>query len=325
MTDGTTDLEMVGARLDGLEALIKKVARSPFPIAASEQIDQLAMALAKAQGAFINPAKNREVSVQPKKRDDGTWPEKYTFSYSTLGAVADVYRKPLADNGLALVQPPVRTQDGLLVRTILMHESGQWMSSDLPALMKGAGAQDQGSAISYARRYAVCAMLGLVADEDEDGNAADGNRVDGFDKRPARPQRKGAAKDAPRDGFNAAEFSTGFLSQIAGAKTSAEVKGIIDMSREELDRLPREMRDGLVQKANARGSDLDRDKNATPIQTLANQLLDLVKKTKDRDALNELLVIREDDFAAIKVDNQKAYDALMANVAKRDAFLAEAA
>lgn len=326
MSDSTApEMDVIGARLDGLEALIKKIARSPFPIPSSEHVEQLAMALAKAQGAFTNPPKNREVEVQPKQRDNGSWPKPYKFSYSTLDAIADMARAPLFDNGLAVVQPPIMTQSGIIVRTIVMHESGQWISCDLPALVSGnKGAQDQGSAITYARRYSFCAMLSITADEDDDGNAADGNAVTDSAERPARPQRKAANRDEPSDDFDPGLFAAGFIGQINKAK-HGEISGIIDMNRAELDRLPQKIRDDLIQKANAKGTDLDKAAHETPMQKLYRDLHEAVKATTNRDALNDLLVIREDDLAILKRDAEPGYNKLMANVSKQDKFLAEAA
>lgn len=326
------EMEAIGARLDGLESLIKKIARSPFPIPSSEGVEQLAMALAKAQGAFTNPPKDKEVEVQPKKRDDGSWPKPYKFSYSTHGAIMDMVRKPLADNGIALMQPPVATQGGLVIRTILMHESGQWMACDLSVLLKGQNAQDQGSALTFAKRYAVCAMLSITADADDDGNSADGNAVTSMQDKPPRPT-KGKKDDTPQDDFDPGMFADGFMGQVNKAKLG-EISGIIDMNRSELDRLPKAFREALIEKAHARTHDLDKQEHETPIQKLGREILALVKATTNRDALNDLLIIREDDLAALKKaspDTKGAdgkvvlggYSRLMENVSKQDKFLAE--
>lgn len=138
----------------------------------SDQIDTLAAALAKAQGA-----------MEAAERDRAN-PE-FRHKYATLSALWAAARKPLSDNGLALVQDVPEQEDGALeVTTLLLHTSGQWLKGNirLPVLgqpLRGGGrgpitAQSIGSAITYGRRYGLAAMLGVVADEesDDDGNAA---------------------------------------------------------------------------------------------------------------------------------------------------------
>lgn len=138
----------------------------------SEQINELAGALAKAQGVIEPVGKNREVLVQT--RTGGS----YKFKYATLDAIREAIRKPLSDNGIALIQS-VDDDNGTAVTltTSLVHSSGQWMRSHLKVLMENSGNQARGSAISYARRYAISSMLGIVSEEDDDANIVDGNAV----------------------------------------------------------------------------------------------------------------------------------------------------
>lgn len=135
----------------------------------SPTIAALAAALAAAQAVFRNPPRNREVQVRMKA--GGT----YTFRYATLDAILEQVRPILGANGLCIVQTTGEDAKGPVVTTALLHASGEWLSSDTPAFVTDGGAQAYGSAISYARRYAVVALLALAADEDDDGNAAAGN------------------------------------------------------------------------------------------------------------------------------------------------------
>lgn len=138
----------------------------------SENIAELAAALAKAQGAMTNPPKNREVKVKSEKGE-------YKFSYATLDAVMDVIRKPLADNGLSFAQSLYTNSDGKLrLVTLLSHSSGQWLKAETPVLFGGSKMQELGSAQTYARRYAITSLLGIAADEDDDANGADGNTIE---------------------------------------------------------------------------------------------------------------------------------------------------
>ena len=130
----------------------------------SETINEIAGALAKAQGAIINPAKDKEVTVQTKT--GGT----YKFKYATFDAIVSAVKKPLSDNGLAFVQTTDTEENSLHLETTLIHSSGQWMSSTVSVKPAENTVQGLGATLTYLKRYALCALLGVVADEDTDGN-----------------------------------------------------------------------------------------------------------------------------------------------------------
>jgi hypothetical protein len=136
----------------------------------TESIINLAAALAKFQGMVKNPPKTKEAKVPLKNGGS------YSYKYADLGVILDTIREPLAKCGLSFFQAPVNNERGELegVQTILMHESGEHIVFE-PVLIKagsGATAQQVGSALTYARRYSLCLALGIVADEDDDGNSA---------------------------------------------------------------------------------------------------------------------------------------------------------
>lgn len=137
----------------------------------SEAINEIAEALVKAQTAIKAPTKNREVEV--KMRSGG----KYKFKYATLDSVIEHVRKPLTDNDLWFIQTAASRDSVTVMETMLIHKSGQWIKGEQPLRIDGQGNQEVGSAVTYAKRYGLCAMLGLAADEDDDANAADGNAV----------------------------------------------------------------------------------------------------------------------------------------------------
>ena len=121
----------------------------------SEQISELAAALAAAQGMMENAVMNR---VNPH----------FKSKYADLAAIFDAARKPLSANGLAIVQT---IGDGVL-HTRLLHTSGQWIASEHPLPMSGRP-QEIGSALTYARRYSLSALIGIAADEDDDATGAE--------------------------------------------------------------------------------------------------------------------------------------------------------
>lgn len=157
----------------------------PIVTILSPTFGKLALAVAKAQGAFANPEKNRTVTVRPK---DAT-KQPYTFSYATLDSTLDAIRKPLSDNELAIFQIPTTEADGSMVLiTRLIHSSSEWLESKVYIHIEGQGIQQLGSALTYLRRYMVSSILGIAPEEDDDGNATDGNIVTGA---------QGKGKDAP--------------------------------------------------------------------------------------------------------------------------------
>lgn len=126
----------------------------------------LAAALAKAQAAFPPISRDKTVTVQTTK--GGT----YTFKYAPLDSILAAVRGPLAENGLAIVQ--LLDEDVLV--TSLLHESGAILSGRTP-IPQSEGVQAYGSAITYLRRYSIQALLGIAAEEDDDGNQAAGNKA----------------------------------------------------------------------------------------------------------------------------------------------------
>lgn len=126
----------------------------------SDSLNELAAALAKAQGVMSPAVKNTKNPY-------------FKSSYADLGAVMDVVRKPFADNGLSIIQGPFTTEQGrVVVRTRLLHASGQWIECAISAEPKDMGAQSAGSVITYLRRYGLSAMAG-VSTEDDDGEAGE--------------------------------------------------------------------------------------------------------------------------------------------------------
>ena len=123
-------------------------------------IDKIAAALAKAQGELTNPPKT-------KTADAG----KYKYAYADLAEVIDHVRPVLAKHGLAVVQMVAARETANILITKLIHDSGQCLESTYP-LPRQAAAQEMGSAITYARRYSLCAILGIAAESDDDGTKA---------------------------------------------------------------------------------------------------------------------------------------------------------
>ena len=134
----------------------------PFPLA-SPQVDQVFSALSAAQGEFGPITKDRTVTV--KKKDGGS----YTYQYADLATIIGACRYSLAAYGLCVTQlfdPPV-------LLTVLGHTSGQYITSRSHlAHATDPDPKAVGSDITYMRRYAYCALLGVSTEEDDDGDLA---------------------------------------------------------------------------------------------------------------------------------------------------------
>jgi hypothetical protein len=124
----------------------------------SPTIAALAAALVKAQSALSGAKK------------DSTNPH-FRTAYADLASVWDAARAPLANAGLSIVQLVSSDPTHAIVETILAHSSGEWVSSTLAVPLTKADAQGLGSAITYGRRYALAAIVG-VCPADDDGEAA---------------------------------------------------------------------------------------------------------------------------------------------------------
>lgn len=127
----------------------------------SESIANLAKALSIVQGKLTHAKKD---SANPF----------FKSKYADLESVWDACRDLLAVNGLSVAQFPGTYSDldkSMSLNTILMHTSGEWISQEMTVPVSKADAQGAGSALTYMRRYALAAVVGVVQ-ADDDGNAA---------------------------------------------------------------------------------------------------------------------------------------------------------
>ena len=126
----------------------------------SPTLGALAAALAKAQ-AVIEGAKEEAVNPYFKSK------------YADLASVWSACKKPLTANGLSVIQTVENGGETAYLVTMLLHISGEWIRSFMPIYMTKKDPQSFGSAITYCRRYALAAIVG-VCPADDDGEAAQG-------------------------------------------------------------------------------------------------------------------------------------------------------
>lgn len=132
--------------------------------------DKIAAALAKAQLAYKKLTKSR-TAVVPTKAGG-----KYSYNYADLSDVVECAREALAANQIAWIQSEQAYMDTAGIATFLLHASGQGLESwtRLVGDLMTSGPQAHGSALTYTRRYGLCLALGIVAEEDDDAQAAQG-------------------------------------------------------------------------------------------------------------------------------------------------------
>jgi hypothetical protein len=142
-------------------------------------IGRLALAMAKAQRAVDTARKD---SRNPH----------FNSKYADLASIYEACRDALTEQEIAIVQSPSAEGNRVTITTILMHSSGEYIVGSLELAAVKPDPQGVGSAITYGRRYALAAIVG-IAQEDDDGNAASGGGA---------PAKRQAQRQAPQEPKN---------------------------------------------------------------------------------------------------------------------------
>ena len=189
----------------------------------SEQINELATALSKAQGVIIPASKDADNPFFKSK-------------YADLASVWEVAREPLSKNGLAIIQLPSADGNIVTLKTLLTHSSGQFISSDLTMVAKDASPQAIGSCITYLRRYSLSAVVGIASEIDDDGNSA--TPAKGEQVTPQRMttlkdrvEGTGIAKFGSKDAFKSFLVDNNLKEDLAAA-TDTELNHVLNILRE---------------------------------------------------------------------------------------------
>lgn len=172
----------------------------------SESIVNIAPALLKAQ---------KEIGSAKKESENPF----YRSAYADLGEVMRVCKKPCNDNGISIIQPVDSDESGVYVDTTLLHESGEFISSRMRLAVKADNdPQALGSAISYAKRYSLQAML-LIPSEDDDGEKATDHNAN-----PVSRQNNGASQ-------RSTQTSETPQRPLEGQASEAQIKAIFAISK----------------------------------------------------------------------------------------------
>jgi ERF superfamily protein/uncharacterized protein DUF968 len=132
----------------------------------SEHIGTLAAALARAQAELANPEKTLTATIRSPFPREG----ERTFRYASLASGLDIVRKTLSKQEVAAIQTTRVEAGEVHLTTLLAHSSGEWISSDWPVCAsKDIDAPHRmGAALTYARRYALFALVGITGEDDLD-------------------------------------------------------------------------------------------------------------------------------------------------------------
>lgn len=205
----------------------------------SDQIDQLAVALAKAQLKFDAIVKNQEAEIQSRREGARS----FSYDYADLAAVLAIVRPVLAEEGIAVLQLPNNGNGVVTVSTLLVHgTSGQFIRNNL-SLETGPIVDPKalGSALTYLRRYALLSIVG-VAPEDDDGAAASGERRPDPPK-PAerRSSQRPADRTAQSVGSEGSYRRAADADAKAGPEKAAAVRDAVATSSQETKAAPAEI------------------------------------------------------------------------------------
>lgn len=165
----------------------------------SEQLDKLAGALSKAQSELKGALKD---SSNPF----------FKSKYADIESVWEACREALTKNGLSVAQtcgfdPAV----GPTLITTLLHSSGQWLEGEQPLMAKNQSPQDLGSAMTYARRYGLAAIVGVVqVDDDAEGAHGRGNASAKAESSQGKKQSETAPPSASADPSDPGAYVIGF-------------------------------------------------------------------------------------------------------------------
>ena len=173
----------------------------------SESIKEIAKALHLAQS---------EMRGAKKAMDNPFFKSKY----ADLSEVIDVLREPLKKNGLSFSQFPISSEGMCGVETVLMHSSGEWLSQTLLLACSKQDPQGYGSAITYARRYALQSIFGIPS-EDDDANYATGNSYKRTEPKRTVPNNTESPKvleGAPKPSFDFESILCECGKEIPGGK-----------------------------------------------------------------------------------------------------------
>ena len=186
-------------------------------IETSADTSKLDAALAKAQG---------EIEAASKDKTNPAFKSRY----ADLTAVWGACRPALAKHGISVTQWPVHAEDGRLHIITRIAHGGEWIKAHFSIPVTKQDPQGYGSATTYAKRFTLAAALGVVADEDDDGNAAS-SRPPSQPAKVETPKPAEGLADTILRKFNEAETAAAFEELVQRAQAKWSQLGVADKAR----------------------------------------------------------------------------------------------
>jgi len=187
----------------------------------SDAIDALAAALVAAATELTDVHRTRTAQIPTKSGGS------YGYRYADLADLLQAVRPVLAKHGLVATQTASTVGDEVAIWTTLLHQTGQFVTASALTLPAGRTAQETGSAVTYGRRYALMALLGLAADDDDGAAAAP--RSTGQGRRNAGEQRNASRQASAK--VEARTEAEGEIRRLLATLTGAEAKRVKDEFR----------------------------------------------------------------------------------------------
>lgn len=241
----------------------------------SDSIAKLAGALAKCQGAIEGAKKD---SANPF----------FKSTYADLESCWQACRTQLAENELAVIQTSDETDKGAIIETLLTHSSGEYIGGRMFIPLSKIDAQTVGSAITYARRYSLMAIVGLAPTDDDGNGAVEGAKGKKDDKKPQDAKQESAGEAKPTAAVTLSAEQEKYFPRIKAALdtiygTSIELK---KSKIKELTTFP-EKKDGVETGKTIQGVEDYRKLDGKRLQILCHDLEKLTPKQETADICNE--------------------------------------
>ena len=174
----------------------------------SETIGAIATALAKAQAELSNPEKTLTATIPARGGER-------IFRYASLATGLDLVRKCLGQHEIAVVQSTAVEQGQIMLTTLLVHASGEWISSLWPVCPAAeSSAQIKGAALTYARRYALFTPVGIAGEDDLDAPELIQVAERPGPEQPLPAQAKGGRGPSPRRPMLSSDESAGLRDRL---------------------------------------------------------------------------------------------------------------
>jgi hypothetical protein len=177
----------------------------------SETIGAIAAALAKAQCELNNPERTLTATIMERGGER-------SFRYASLASGLDLVRKALGQQDIAVIQTTAIDQGQIMLTTLLVHASGEWVSSLWPVCPASeTSAHLKGAALTYARRYALFTLVGIAGEDDLDAPDIPREEQTGPERAPPKRGGNGSVHAPPlQDVAGSAELRDRLLHEIAG-------------------------------------------------------------------------------------------------------------